>query len=311
VYTNPPFTLLLLINQGIGTYWIQNDGQWRVPLAIQTVPALVLCVGMFFLPFSPRWLIERGRLEEAYIVVKRLHYDGVNESFFNKEFHQMKEQILHEQRTEITSLKSFIVNPSYRKRLIIACGVQAGSQFTGINCINYYQTAIYASLGQTGYNVLLLAMAYGTIGTICTFISTYSVDKWGRVKTMLISCILLSCVFLVLTTLIGLYGTSDNKVGKGVVIGIIYVFVIMCGLFHSLPPYFTDIRCAAMALAITALGPLILQRSSLRLQEPKVLLWERSRRSFLRFCLCKSLLLRSRTFHIAFVRFPSIIVACC
>lgn len=146
----------------------------------------------------------------------------------------MKEQILYEQETEVTSLKSFIMNPSYRKRLIIACGVQAGNQFTGINCINYYQTSIYASLGQTGYNVLLLAMAYGTIGTICTFISTYRVDKWGRVKTMLISCILLSFIFLLITILIGLYGTSNNKAGKGAVIGIIYVFVIMYTRFHSL-----------------------------------------------------------------------------
>jgi predicted MFS family arabinose efflux permease len=194
---------------------------------------------MWFLPFSPRWLIERGRYEEAYAVLKRLHYDdGVgDESFFRAQFRQMKEQILYEQETEVTTLKAFITNPSYRKRLIIACGIQAGNQFTGINCINYYQTTIYASLGQTSYNVLLLAMAYGTIGTICTFISTYKVDKWGRVKTMLISCILMSLVFILVTILVGLYATSDNKVGKGVVIGLIYLFVIVYALFQStLPP---------------------------------------------------------------------------
>jgi hypothetical protein len=47
---------------------------------------------MFFLPLSPRWLIERSRFDEAYTVVKRLHYDGVDESSFQTEFHQMKEQ---------------------------------------------------------------------------------------------------------------------------------------------------------------------------------------------------------------------------
>jgi hypothetical protein len=56
----------------------------------------------------------------------------------------------------------------------------------------------------------------------------------GRVETMLISCILLSCVFIVLTALIGLYATSDNKVGKSVVIGAIHVFVIMCVLPQSI-----------------------------------------------------------------------------
>mgnify|MGYP002718850420 CR=1 FL=1 len=42
------------------TYPGQSDAAWRVPLGIQLVPALVLCIGVYWLPFSPRWLMLRG-----------------------------------------------------------------------------------------------------------------------------------------------------------------------------------------------------------------------------------------------------------
>jgi Na+/melibiose symporter-like transporter len=261
---------------------------------------MVLCIGMFFLPFSPRWLIERGRYDEAYEVVKRLHFDGKDETFFKAEFHQMKEQIVYEQEHEVTDLKSFFTNPSYRKRLIIACGVQAGNQFTGINCINYYQTSIYASLGQTGYNVLLLAMAYGTIGTICTFISTYKVDKWGRVKTMLISCILLSFIFVLVTVLIGVYGESDNAAGKGAVIAMIYVFVIM-----YVPPsrtsWATSLILPVSVSDITVPGLRTRPRSSRKPLVRRAPLPEPSHRSLPRFCWYRSPPPHSRTLDIGSV----------
>lgn len=47
------------------TYPNQSSAAWRVPLGIQLVPALILCVGVIWLPYSPRWLMLRGREEEA------------------------------------------------------------------------------------------------------------------------------------------------------------------------------------------------------------------------------------------------------
>lgn len=39
----------------LGTYWINNDGQWRIPFALQLLPAIVLCILLFLTPESPRW----------------------------------------------------------------------------------------------------------------------------------------------------------------------------------------------------------------------------------------------------------------
>ncbi|CUA71938.1 High-affinity glucose transporter [Kluyveromyces lactis NRRL Y-1140] [Rhizoctonia solani] len=81
---------------GYGCQYLNNDGQWRIPLAIQVAPAVLLLLGMFFLPFSPRWLIEKGRDEEALRVVQLLHGNAQNAEFIKLEFAEMVEQIKYE-----------------------------------------------------------------------------------------------------------------------------------------------------------------------------------------------------------------------
>ena len=58
---------------GYGSQYYNDTRQFRVPLGIQIIPAAILLLGMFFLPFSPRWLAKRGRVDEARQVLLRLH----------------------------------------------------------------------------------------------------------------------------------------------------------------------------------------------------------------------------------------------
>lgn len=50
----------------------QSDAAWRIPLAIQIVPALILGIGMIFYPDSPRWLLMQERDEEAFKTLSKL-----------------------------------------------------------------------------------------------------------------------------------------------------------------------------------------------------------------------------------------------
>lgn len=100
---------------GYGCQYLDSDAQWRIPLGIQVAPAVLLLIGMFFLPFSPRWrksiwilisrqnidayillVIEKGRNEEALAVVQRLHGNEQNTEFIKLEFAEMVEQIKYE-----------------------------------------------------------------------------------------------------------------------------------------------------------------------------------------------------------------------
>ena len=115
-------------------------------------------MGIFWLQYSPRWLLEQDRDDEALAVVKRLHgQENADDSSVRAEFHQMREQLQFEKTQYVAGWADLFNRPSNRKRLVLAVLVQAFTQLSGINVINYYQTDLYKGLGMKGHNVTLLA----------------------------------------------------------------------------------------------------------------------------------------------------------
>lgn len=102
--------------------------------------------------------MEQERDDEAFAVIKRLHGTiGHDETFFRAEFNQMRDQLRYEKSVTVSSWKELFSKPSNRHRLLLAVLVQAFTQLSGINVINYYQTDLYKGLGMTGHTVTLLA----------------------------------------------------------------------------------------------------------------------------------------------------------
>ena len=66
----------------LGTNYIPNDWAWRVPSFLQMAPSMIQCVGVFFLPESPRWLISKDRREEAFDILVKYHSEGDRDSVF-------------------------------------------------------------------------------------------------------------------------------------------------------------------------------------------------------------------------------------
>lgn len=94
-------------------------------------------IGTFWLPFSPRWLLQNDRDDEAYTALKRLHGNvGHDESFFQAEYSQMRDQIHFENTIVVRSIKELWTKKSYRKRIGLAILVQIFTQLSGINVIN-------------------------------------------------------------------------------------------------------------------------------------------------------------------------------
>ena len=49
-----------------------GEWSWRLPFLLQMIPGFVLGAGILFLPFSPRWLVSKGRNQEAYTSLSKL-----------------------------------------------------------------------------------------------------------------------------------------------------------------------------------------------------------------------------------------------
>ncbi|RKU44667.1 hypothetical protein DL546_003583 [Coniochaeta pulveracea] len=219
---------------GFGCSYASGQFQWRFPLAFQCLPAIIVLIGIYFLPYSPRWLLEKERDDEAIAVIKRLHGNiGEDDSVFRAEYTQMREQIRFEKSVTNIGWGEVFRTPSNRKRLLLAVLVQVFTQLSGINVVNYFQTDLYKSLGMTGHMPTLLAGVYGLVGPIANLVCLWYVDTWGRKKTLWITGLCMTVDMALVMGLSGAYGSSDNVVAKGFTIAFIFCFTAIYSLGYN------------------------------------------------------------------------------
>lgn len=196
---------------GYGSNYIGGTGEgqsnlaWRLPSIIQGVPAAILAVGIWWLPFSPRWLIKKGRDEEAIQVLSRLRQLPPDHVTIQLEYKEIKAECLFEQRSfakmfprlaekekqsiwvsEVAQYWNIIRTKENLKRVCTAWLVMFFQQWSGIDAIIYYAAQVFQSVGLTGGTQAMLASGVtGVVFLVATLPAMAVIDKWGR-KPMLI-----------------------------------------------------------------------------------------------------------------------------
>ncbi|KAF5382196.1 hypothetical protein D9615_004252 [Tricholomella constricta] len=187
---------------GYGCQFLESDISWRLPLGLQLVPAGLLLVGVQFLPYSPRWLLEVGRDDEAREVVYKLHGKN-NRETAEVEYREMYDSIKADAKTRSRKLSDLWATRPMAKRTFVACGVQVFCQFTGINVINYFGPQMYESLGIEGSKALLIQGIYGAIGPIANiFFITLALDRVGRKKPLMFGAASFVATFSILAAIV-------------------------------------------------------------------------------------------------------------
>ncbi|KAJ4353202.1 uncharacterized protein N0V89_004928 [Didymosphaeria variabile] len=181
---------------GYGCQFNSGEFSWRFPLAFQIVPGLVLICGIFFLQESPRWLMEKDRHEEALASLKVLR-KGIDEEIIDLEFREIRDVIVADRALGNITWTSIITKTSWRKRLLLGCGVQAFGPLSGINVINYYGPRIYSILGISARESLMIVGISGALSIVWCTIGLGLVDKFGRIKPLIISAAGLAAALLV------------------------------------------------------------------------------------------------------------------
>ncbi|KAL2859464.1 general substrate transporter [Aspergillus pseudodeflectus] len=194
---------------GYGCAFNKTEFSWRFPLAFQNLPGLILIAGIWFLEESPRWLMEKDRHEEAKEVLYRIR-GNVPAETVELEFREIRDVIAADRAVGNTSWKTIITKPSWRKRLILGCGVQAFGPLSGINVINYYGPRIYEILGiENNTTQLMIIGISGALSIVYCSIGLVLVDKVGRIKPLIVSALFLSAALLV-NAVQGQYLNPDN-----------------------------------------------------------------------------------------------------
>ncbi|KAF5609428.1 major facilitator superfamily transporter [Fusarium subglutinans] len=175
---------------GLGFYFVKASGaQWRIPLAIQCLPSLLLAVGILFLRETPRWLILVNRIDEArdsfnYTRLGRRGGTTSDEETTDADFETLRRQTICETEQNITFL-DLLKTPSMRKRCITGFLTTFGCQATATIVINNYGPLLYASLGFNTVQQLLIQCGWITVAPFGNFINAFLVDHVGRVKMLL------------------------------------------------------------------------------------------------------------------------------
>ena len=121
----------------------QKPIAWRLPLALQLIPAWILFFGMFFLPFSPRWLMMKHRDDDAIAALCRLRRLSPEDALLKAEYLEIKAAVMFDEESEqelkgsqgaLGPVKALFA-PNMFKRLTIGCCIMIAQQFTGINAV--------------------------------------------------------------------------------------------------------------------------------------------------------------------------------
>ncbi|CAL8273441.1 unnamed protein product [Merluccius merluccius] len=166
----------ILLSQVIGLdFLLGNDSMWPLLLGLSGAPAVLQSLLLPLCPESPRYLyICRGKEQEARKSLRRLKGD-YDQTADMEEMWREKEEGEKEDKLSILSL---IRSSVYRPQLFVALMMHLSQQFSGINAIFYYSTAIFhgAGVGQPVYATI----GVGVINTIFTMVSVALVDRAGR-----------------------------------------------------------------------------------------------------------------------------------
>jgi SP family arabinose:H+ symporter-like MFS transporter len=166
-------------NYVIGTLNL-GPTEWRWKLGVSAVPALFFLVMLFRIPRSPRWLVEKGRFEEA----KRA-LDKIAGSATSLELAAIKESLASDRIAGNQPLFS----RRYRIPVMLAVMVALFNQLSGINPILYYLNDIFEKAGFTKVSSDLQAIVIGATNLIFTAVGMSIIDKVGRKKLLIVGSV--------------------------------------------------------------------------------------------------------------------------
>ena len=193
---------------GGASYPDQGTAAFRIPWALQVIPAIILSVGLFFFPFSPRWLGAQDRWEEAIQVLANLHGHGdVSHPKVLAEYQEIEEALSFEREHAVASFKG-LVEQRILRRVLLGVSVQMWGQLCGMNVMMYY--IVYIMQGAGINDPLLTASIQYIINVIMTVPAILFLDRWGRRPSLLYGAVGMMICLLVNGTLQGAYGEPNT-----------------------------------------------------------------------------------------------------
>jgi sugar porter (SP) family MFS transporter len=213
---------------------------------VGVIPALIMFIGMLFLPETPRWLISKGHEDKCRQVLEKVEEPELVEVVIAR----MKEDLETDKKNKVSW--RMIFQKWLRVPLFIAIGIMFVQQFTGINTIIYYSPKIFLMSGFADAQAAVWAsVSVGVVNVVFTILSLFMIDRLGRRKLYFIG---LSGMILALAALGILFANqaslSDSL--KWVSISLVWVYIAFFAI--SLGPLGWLIISEVFPLSVRGIG---------------------------------------------------------
>lgn len=222
-------TYQLMITIGILVAFLSDTafsyhGAWRWMLGVIAIPGALFLLGVLGLPDSPRWLMMRGRRDEAYDVLRRLRGD---EDTVAREAADIEEQLKTPQR----SWDLFAENPNFRRSVFLGALLQVMQQFTGMNVVMYYAPRIFQEMGYDTAAQMWFTALVGLTNVLATFIAIALIDRWGRKPILYTGFAVMAAGLGVVGTMMhaGIHGQTEQYFTVAMLLMFIVGFAMSAG----------------------------------------------------------------------------------
>ncbi|OAA57012.1 General substrate transporter [Niveomyces insectorum RCEF 264] len=220
-------TYQLCINVGLvvaaainkGTGYDDNSGSYRIPVAVQILFGLLLAGGMLFLPETPRYLVQIGKIDRAKAALGFLHGLPVDHPLLREELREIEDNLAVERAKGGGYLACW--SPPFLKRQLTGCVLQSLQQLSGINFIIYYGTKFFNTIGVA--DAFTTTIIINVVAFVSTIPGLYLVETMGRRKLLLLGAAGMALMQLI----VGIIGvsTSSDAANKAVIsIICLYIF---------------------------------------------------------------------------------------
>ncbi|KAL3437117.1 general substrate transporter [Aspergillus tetrazonus] len=216
-----------------GTENRTDSGSYRIPIGLQLLWAIILAVGLFLLPESPRYYVRKGDVSSAAKVLARVRDQDVESDYVKEELAEIVANNEYEMSlipqggyfaTWFNCFRGSIWSPnSNLRRTILGTSLQMMQQWTGVNFVFYFGTTFFTNLG-TISDPFLISMITTIVNVFSTPISFYTMEKIGRRPLLLWGALgMVICQFIV--AIAGVVDGSNTKtVSAQIAFICIYIF---------------------------------------------------------------------------------------
>lgn len=154
--------------------------EWRWEFGVAAIPAVLFLLMLFGIPHSPRWLAAQGRVDEARETLRTIGVPNPEAEL---------DEIVAAIHLDTASSEEPLFKRQYLLPILLAAGLAAFNQLSGINAVLYYLNDIFVSAGFSRMSGALQAVIVGAVNLVATIFAMTLIDKLGRKALLLIGCV--------------------------------------------------------------------------------------------------------------------------